>query len=271
MTNSELQSIQGKEDYFVSRRIDSADSHTDPLLREYWTNGYILLRGLFTEQETQSWLEECNRLLGEYWVHPKNVRTPFARNSGAYPERIDPVVDISPLFSRLVKDKRILNVVEKIFESAALLYKDKIILKAPGAHGYSIHQDQAWWQLCPADDILSVSIQIDGANADNGCIELFPGQHREMRTPVGVNTNYNDEALLEEYRHYPSNKIETVPGDMLIFHSLAPHCSGTNVSNTFRRSLYLTYNSERSGDLYQDQLEQYIHRLRKNPLYEVFI
>lgn len=271
MTSSNKSETIGKEDFFFSNQVENASRHTDSQLREYWTNGYIVLRNLFRPEEIQAWSNECDRLLGKEWVHAKNVRTPFNRNSGAYPERIDPVVDVSPLLNQLVKDERILEVVRKIFQSDPVLFKDKLIFKAPGAMGYTMHQDQAWWQLCAADDILSVSIQIDGANVDNGCIELVPGQHARMRTPVGVNTNFtSDPELMEEYKNYPSEKVETVPGDVLIFHSLAPHCSAQNTSDTFRRSLYLTYNSARAGDLYAEQLDQYVQRLKRNPEYEVF-
>lgn len=272
MTSSNHSPTTVNEDFFFSRNMAKAAGYSDPQVRAYWTDGYILLRGLFTPEEISAWSNECDRLLKEDWLTANNARTPFNRNSGAYPERIDPVVDVSPVFNQLVKDERIVKVVEQIFQSEVVLFKDKLIFKAPGAEGYSIHQDQAWWQLCSADDILSVSIQIDGANAANGCIELFPGQHERMRTPEGVKTNFHsDEELMKEYESHRREKMETIPGDVLIFHSLAPHCSGTNVSNTFRRSLYLTYNSARGGDLYKEQLEDYVKRLKKNPQYNVFI
>jgi len=244
------------ESYLNSSLISTAAFEPDPLIREYWTRGYISLRGLFKPEEIAAWSEECDRLLRSEFVFQENIRTPFRMNSGEWPERIDPAVDISPVFSALASNSRIIKVVEGIFRDKALLFKDKIIFKAPGTQGYSMHQDQAWWQLCPADDILSVSIQIDGASAANGCIELFPGYHGKLLTQPGVRTNFRKEelALID-----PSTgeKIETVPGDVLIFHSLAPHQSATNTANVSRRSFYLTYSAARNGDFYTQQLENY--------------
>lgn len=271
MTSVNVQSNHENPEFYISKRISSAGTYRSPKVQEYWTKGFVLLRGMFDSQEIDQWSNECDRLLKKPWVKKNNVRTPFNRNSGIYPERIDPIVDISSVFQNLATDKRILNVVEDIFQDSALLFKDKLIFKAPGAHGYTIHQDQAWWQLCSADDILSVSIQIDGANKDNGCIELFPEKHDRMRTPVGVNTNYKDQDLLDEYANYEKEAMETIPGDVLIFHSLAPHCSGINVSQTFRRSLYLTYNAAHCGNFYTEQLEHYVARLKKDPQYDVFV
>jgi ectoine hydroxylase-related dioxygenase (phytanoyl-CoA dioxygenase family) len=39
-----------------------------------------------------------------------------------------------------------------------------------------------------------------------------------------------------------------VPGDLLWFDSYVPHHSGTNVTDTSRRALYLTYNAASAGD-----------------------
>ena len=231
------------------------------LSREYWERGYVVLRGLFEAEEVAQWSQECERLLLQDWVSENNARTPFRNNSKITPERIDPVIDVSPAFANLVQDGRIARALRAIWGEEPLLFKDKLIFKMPGVEGYAMHQDFAWgWQgLCGADDILSVSVQIDGADADNGCIELFPDYHRELLTPAGLQTNFRAEekAKIDENR---GEKIATNPGDVLIFHSLAPHQSGKNTSTSSRRSLYLTYNRAGVGNLRAAYYESYISR-----------
>ena len=61
-----------------------------------------------------------------------------------------------------------------------------------------------------------------------------------------------EEAKLDDYE---SVIISMKPGDMLVFHSLTPHCSSRNMSNIWRRQLYPTYCSSRVGDVYTRQLE----------------
>ncbi len=245
------------ETYLRSERIQTAADEPDPLVREYWTRGYIALRGLFAPEEIRRWSDECDRLLASEYVFQENIRTPFRWNSGDRPERIDPVVDISPVFADLVKDPRITGVLHGIFRDTPLLFKDKVIFKAPGTEGYTMHQDQAYWQLCPADDILSVSIQIDGANAANGCVELFPEAHGELLTPPQQRMQLRPEdiARIDVAR---GEKMETNPGDVLIFHGLTPHQSARNTADVSRRSLYLTYSAARSGDFYEQQLRNYL-------------
>ncbi len=245
-----------------STRFNSAAAERDPRVRDYWRDGYVALRGLFGTEEIAAWSAECDRLLHSDLVQPHNVRTPFRFNSGNAPERIDPVLDISPIFAGLINDPRILTIVEAIFQDTPLLFKDKLIFKAPGTDGYSMHQDQAWWQMCSADDMLSVSIQVDGATAANGCIELFPGYHDRLLTPAGTLCNFRAEERAQVDLS-KGEKIETQPGDVLIFHSLAPHQSSTNLANVSRRSLYLTFSAARVGDLYREHLEKYISRSSK--------
>lgn len=233
-----------------------AHLESDPLTREYWERGYIVLRGLFKNEEVAAWSAECDRLLTLDLVQPDNIRTPFRNNSGDQPERIDPATDISPVFAELAQDRRLHEVLEAIFRDKALIFKEKVIFKGPGVTGYTMHQDQAYWQLCPADDILSVSFQIDGASAANGGVELFSGYHGRMLTPVGVRTNFRPEELAQVPLE-DADKIVTQPGDVLIFHSLTPHLSGVNTSDVWRRSLYLTYSAAGNGDFYKSQLENY--------------
>lgn len=232
------------------------------LVEQYQQTGYTVLRGLFSAEEAAGWSAECDRLLAQDWVDANNVRTPYRFDSIETPERIDPVLDVSPVFAALANDTRITNTLHAIFGEGAILFKDKLIFKMPGVAGYTMHQDWAWgWQeLCPADQILSVSIQIDGADPANGCIELFPGYQHKLLTPPGLQTNFRAEELALVDPNV-GEKLTTQPGDVLIFHSLTPHQSGTNTATYSRRSLYLTYNAASAGDLKSAYYDGYKDRL----------
>lgn len=231
--------------------MTTSDVQSD-LRTTYYEQGFVVLRGLFDQEEVTQWHQESDRILSLDLIDPQNTRSPYRFGSTETPERVDPVVDISELFHGLVHDDRLLNPVREIFGEEPLLFKDKLIFKMPGVEGYKMHQDWAWgWQnLCPADQILSVSIQLDGANAANGCIELFPDAHHRLITPAGKEMNFREEDVVQ-LDLSTGQKIETQPGDILIFHSLAPHRSGKNTSTLSRRSLYLTYNATSVGDLRQ--------------------
>ena len=232
------------------------------MAREYHERGYIKLSGLFTQDEIAGWQEECDRLQQLDLVNRKNKRTPFKTPEIPYPEKIDPVIDISPFFSTLIEDQRLTSVLQAIFNDAPLLFKDKLIYKLPGMNGYNMHQDWAhgWQHLAPAEDMLSVSFQIDGADVANGCIELFEGYHDKLLVTPGEERQFNEaeRALIDPAR---GEKMETKAGDVLIFSSLTPHQSGKNLANYPRRSLYLTYNAARAGNLREEYYQHYINNM----------
>jgi hypothetical protein len=234
------------------------------LARDYHQRGFVKLSGFFSPQEAADWQAECERLQQLDLVNPNNKRTPFKMPDIPYPEKIDPVVDISPLFAELTQDERVQRVLRAIYQDEALLFKDKIIYKLPGMNGYGMHQDWAWgWQhLAPANDMLSVSFQIDGADASNGCIELFEGYHATLLTTPGEERGFYDEEVAELLDPARGHLMETQPGDILIFHSLTPHRSGKNTANYSRRSLYLTYNAARSGNLCAEYYDHYMNEMQ---------
>jgi ectoine hydroxylase-related dioxygenase (phytanoyl-CoA dioxygenase family) len=223
----------------------------------YWKNGWLVLRRLFTATEAAAWDAECKRLLSLDLVNPDNLRTGFrVVNGKPMIERYDPIIDVSSVFNSVVNDERILSPLRAIFKDEPALFKDKLIFKLPGMSGYGMHQDQSWWQMCAADDILSVSVAIDGASTDNGSIELFPGYHGKLLSPKAEFRNMNDEEA-KAIDLSTGQLAATKPGDVLIFHSQTPHRSGTNISQTSRRNLYLTYTASRTGNLYAAHRDHY--------------
>jgi ectoine hydroxylase-related dioxygenase (phytanoyl-CoA dioxygenase family) len=227
-------------------------------VKSYWSKGWLVLRALFTPEEVASWRAECDRLLSLDLIDQDNLRTGFRKIDGQpMIERIDPVIDVSPTFNALVNDDRILEPLRAIFNDTPHLFKDKLIVKLPTMSGYTMHQDQAWWQMCAADDILSVSIAIDPATTENGCIELFPGYHGKLLTPPGELRNLTPEEVAEHIDLSTGGPIVAAPGDVVVFHSQTPHQSGVNNSPISRRNLYLTYTAARSGNLYAAHRDHY--------------
>jgi hypothetical protein len=223
----------------------------------YERDGFVVLRGVFDPAECRAISRECWRLLSLPLVEPDNHRTPFRKGAPAslgVPERFDPVLDVSPMLRDLAADRRIMEPLRAIYGvgregPAAFPFKDKIIFKAPGVEGYVLHQDASWWQGMgiPTERFLSVSISIDAATAENGCLQVIPGVHdRLVSTPGEIRNLTPDEA---EAAGWPEPQlVQTEPGDVVMFHGLTPHCSGTNTTSLFRRSFYLTYNHPAEGD-----------------------
>lgn len=229
-------------------------------LEEYKRKGYLVIRGAFSREETQLWKAETNRLLGlgERIINPLNARVGFRKlNDADTVEKFDPLVDISPVYAELAKDERILTPLRDIYLDEPLLFKDKLIFKLPGMSGYTMHQDAAYWQGFPMEGLISVMVAIDGASKENGGLELFPGYHDRFRSTPGELRNMNAEEIAE-IDPSTGELVETEPGDIILFHSFAPHRSGPNTASYSRTQLYLTYSPSKNGQLYKAHYQHYL-------------
>ncbi len=233
------------------RRLADAD------LREYQEKGYLALRGRFSPLEVEGWHAECARLQAlRQVIHEDNLRTrsrtlPDGRRAL---EKFDPVADISPVLGALARDERILGALQSLYGEEMRLFKSKLIFKGPGMGGYGMHQDFAWWQPFPAETLVSVMVAIDGADAGNGGLELFPGYHDRLLTPPGELRGISE----EDVDLSTGELLQTRPGDLVLFTCLTPHRSAPNPSDgRSRRQLYLTYCAARHGDLLDAHLDHY--------------
>jgi len=233
----------------------------DPLASGYAHTGYAVVKGRFTGAEVVAWIDECERLFNEL----EGGRHQGARLMGRKHEsrghiidRLDPVTDISPLFKSLAGDRRLVDTAGVLLGEPAALFKDKLITKPPGTHGYLIHQDYPYWESVglPADKMLTAWVAIDRATRENGALELFPGLHRERlpgtpEAPMDVDETKIDLSTGE--------LMDLECGDVVFFHSLVPHRSAPNFSTTHRRSVLFTYIPASHGFLYEQYYRKKFH------------
>lgn len=219
---------------------------------DYDRKGYVRLPSPFSPRELKEWRIEADRLWSLPEIgDPENFRVDWRRNirGERVPERLDPVTDISPLFSGLSRDHRILSIVTRLLGEEPVLFKDKLIIKPPGVNGYPLHQDFAYIDFFgfEGSQQLAVCIAIDATDDAAGPIEFFPGCHRHRLPSPETRPGELDESTLGSAA---GEVLKLEPGDMIIFSSLCPHRSEPNRSNSPRRLLFLTYNARSAGDLY---------------------
>lgn len=252
--------------YYAFLLMTAPNIALDELRHEYQENGYIIVRQLFASDDVAAWRDECDRLLTlDQYIDPLNLRTLPKMTTDGEPivERFDPLIDISPVFKSLAEDRRLLDIVEALFDDQALLFKDKLIFKLPKTKGYGLHQDWGEWQPFPAPDLLSVMVAIDGADASNGALYLHPGYHDRY---LG-----KGESIRSQVDPATRQLVDTQPGDVVIFHSLAPHGSGDNTSSRSRRQFYPTFCAARHGNLYEAHYQHiWGNRRREKPQNQYF-
>jgi 2-aminoethylphosphonate dioxygenase len=221
----------------------------------YERDGYLVLRGLLDVPEAARLGDECDRIFSlPGLVQEGNLRTRSRRSTsgGMVIDRLDPVIDLSAAFRRLADDPRVRAAAAVALGEEPVLFKDKLIIKPPGTHGYSLHQDYMRWQFLsvPAASLVSVAVAFDAASPGSGAVEVFGGQHGSLLTAPG---EVADPTEADVAGGHPS-LVALEPGDALLLHSLAPHRSGPNRSERPRRMVFLTYSGRSFGDLYERYL-----------------
>ncbi len=224
---------------------------------EYRRSGCLVSKGEFAAAEASTWIQESDRLWAEVRVDSDpRVQWRGIAAGGEIADRLDPVLDISPLYHALTHGGPLVEMASSLLGDPAIPFKAKLIVKRPGTVGYKMHQDHAYWEFlgAPADAYVTVLVAFDRFDAPSGATEVFPGQHHSRVPAPSDEPQDADESRMDTSSGV---LIELEPGDVAWFHSLLPHRSAPNRSPQDRRGLFVTYVSSR----YRGLTERY-HRER---------
>lgn len=233
-------------------------------LAAYQRDGYILLPGLFGDEEVASWRREADRLIkltinASLALNEVSPRLDLqSRDGTTLLRKIQPVNDISELFAQISVDERLLNPMRDILGTEPLLMEEKLnykqILPGPldlesGAEGESFpfHTDIHYFALDGYPrETLSSALSIDETTSENGPMRIIPGSHHKEWPLRGGWPPILDETAIPQ-----DDAIEILgpPGTLLIFHSALVHASSENRTEGPRRLMIFShYPSTHEGD-----------------------
>jgi ectoine hydroxylase-related dioxygenase (phytanoyl-CoA dioxygenase family) len=114
----------------------------------------------------------------------------------------------------------------------------------PAFHGsaHALHQDSAYWPIDPPA-LVTVSIALTEATADNGCFKIIPHSHEWCLQDWGRILLRQNESLTEREDIDLDTQIDVplAAGSALFFHSLLVHGSGPNSSPNARNTALYAY------------------------------
>ena len=172
---------------------------------------------------------------------------------GAQICRSEHLIDGYPVLRDLLTSGAMPAMAGELLGEPAVLYKEKVNYKLAGGAGFAPHQDAPAYPFI--DTHTTCMLAIDDATIENGCLEVVAGRHAEV-LPMDDAGCIRDEIVAGfEWYHVP-----IAAGDLLWFHSRAPHRSGPNLSERRRRGLFCTYNAASHGDL---RAEYYAEKLAR--------
>ena len=173
------------------------------------------------------------------------------------------------LYGMIARSDRVVHSMEALLGGEVYHYHSKMILKEPKVGGaWAWHQDYGYWYHngCLYPLMASVSIAVDPATRENGCMQILKGSHHMGRVDhqlVGDQTGADLEVVAAACERLELVYCALEPGDALFFHCNVLNRSDQNRSADPRWSLICCYNPARN-DPFKDS-----HHPRYSPLSKV--
>jgi ectoine hydroxylase len=173
------------------------------------------------------------------------------------------------IYGMFARCRKLVDSVEQLLNDEVYHYHSKMIMKDAKVGGaWAWHQDYGYWYqngvLTP--DLCSVSIAVDAATRENGCMQVLKDSHKMGRVDhilSGDQAGADLERVNEAKKRYELVHCVMEPGDALFFHANLLHASARNDSDKPRWSMICCYNTK-TNDPYKES-----HHPRYTPLSKV--
>jgi ectoine hydroxylase-related dioxygenase (phytanoyl-CoA dioxygenase family) len=230
------------------------------LKNEYNTNGHCIIKNFFSQDDINNILNDLESLTDDECVRYLDDNSQL--------RRVEEVAYKKEHLSGA--NDKILEIIEKVFQTKMILFKDKYNVKPPKGEGFYAHYDgifiwedengnkrNGWHEY--AEEFFNVLIAIDKCDEGNGTLEVAKEIHSELTFEEMLNNtlkNGTPELSSEVQDKLTFHKVDLEPGDIVFFSNRCPHQSQTNPSETrSRKILYYTYNKASDGDNYQQYFD----------------
>lgn len=236
-----------------------ADALPPPQLQSYEQNGFLVLPGLFSDEEVQALRQEVKALEQDPRVREGEevIREP---DSGTL-RSIFRVHELGERLTDLPREPRLLNVARQILGSEVYIHQSRVNVKR-GLDGREFywHSDFETWHVedgMPAMRALSCSVLLTDNTPFNGPLMLIPGSHRQFVSCVGETPedNYHtslrrqnlgvpDPVSLRLLADQGGLESAVAPaGSVVFFDCNTLHGSAGNLSPWPRSNVFMVYNS----------------------------
>jgi phytanoyl-CoA hydroxylase len=217
----------------------------------YHANGFVIIDPVFDEDELAALRAAADHLLVNSGpVMPGNRRLQIEKETldgKPVVRKIEPIIDVVPALEELVYDPRMTGPAAQLFGEEVVLFEDKLNYKPPFmGSDYPLHQDYAYWTEY-TDRLITVTLHLDDATPENGCLRLVPGSHTQ-----GIIERPTGEARIIAWDVDPQVAVDAPgrAGSLVIFSCYTAHHSYMNRSAQGRRAILYTYNPIADGDTY---------------------
>lgn len=228
--------------------------------KQTWQDkGYLIVRGLFSPAEVDSYREHFMEL---------NAGGAEASRHVAEPKPGDPLLKYPRMIHmhrwdqtslNWMLDPRIREVMVDLVGRDPYAVQTMFYFKPAGARGQALHQDNYYLRVQPGT-CIAAWMAVDRCDEANGCLQIVPGSHRwPLLCTVKANTQESfTDVTVPIPEGTPVEPAVMEPGDVLFFNGSVVHGSLPNrTTDRFRRSLighYIEGDAQQVGRWYHPAL-----------------
>ncbi len=251
--------ILARQDPVVYGDGQFADALNSEQLGSYEKNGFLVIRELFSDDETLALCDEVQRLLADRDI--ASLEEAITEPGSDAVRSVFRVHELSERIDALSRDPRLLDVARQILGSEVYIHQSRVNYK-PGFKGKEFywHSDFETWHVedgMPTMRALSCSVLLTDNNACNGPLMLVPGSHTQFISCEGEtpDDHYKESLKKQEYGVpdplslkllVDQGGIEAVTapaGSVVFFDCNTMHGSSGNISPWPRANVFMVYNS----------------------------
>lgn len=252
-------SIVARQDPVVYGRGSAGFPLTPEQVRAYEQQGFVVLKGLFSEAEVERLRQEAVRLQED--CRGIDAQTLILEPDSRELRSIFRIHASSALFARLLTDARLLSIARWLLGDEVYLHQSRLNYK-PGFRGREFfwHSDFETWHIedgMPRMRALSMSISFAENTEFNGPLMLVPGSHLRYVTCVGATPtdHYKQSLRRQEYGVPDRDSLATLiktgglaaskgpPGTVTLFDCNVMHGSSGNITPFARVNAFAVYNA----------------------------
>lgn len=207
--------------------------------QHYLTRGFLRIPGVLGGDALALLQSEWSRLWEELDPSHPSVQLRGHGAGGMTADRLECTYLLSPGLHALCSEGALPSLAAELLGAPVILFKDKLISKEPGTHGYGLHQDWPYWvdYGVPAQRIVTLVVALDSSDAQNGAIEVWPTAPDVLPAPDDDPRDVDPAAVDLTL----GTLVPLDAGDVMLLHPLAPHRSAANASQRPRRTYLPTY------------------------------
>ena len=234
-------------------------------LQSYAENGYLLYGPSLTQQGLEKLREECMQA----WRAEKGNYDP----DGSWLQNalLTNIHHRSSFVRQYYFSGPIVDVATQVIGPNIKAATSQLTFKMRGnTQTFTWHQDNSYGELDPYNAISCLTA-LDDADADNGCLWLIPGSHRQGQhsDPRSEEEQANRETIELPVDEASAIPLEMRAGDCLFFHCHMLHKSdGNRSADRDRRILFMRYADADAVEVYQERQPRLGRLLRGSTRFE---